>query len=262
MFSGITSMLEELRMDPGGTIITLLYLAICLLFSLIIHECAHGYAALKCGDSTAWWMGRLTLDPRKHLDPLGTICMIFLRVGWAKPVPVNPRNFRHYRRDYIIVSLAGIVTNLIICILSLIVSAILAKFIWGKEIVSQMSDKSLLINIYKGYFPYYIYSGELKALADYAQIPWLMYVQRLFLMLAQMNLGLAIFNLIPVPPLDGFRFMDQFVFKGRLALSAQTMQTIHVVFLVICMSGALTGVLTTVNTAVMGALTSVISLII
>ena len=170
MFSGITSMLQELRMDPGGTIITLLYLAICLLFSLIIHECAHGYAALKCGDSTAWWLGRLTLDPRKHLDPLGTICMIFLRVGWAKPVPVNPRNFRHYRRDYIIVSLAGIVTNLLICILSLIISAILAKFIWGKEIVSQMGDKALLINIYEGFLPYYVYSGELKALADYADV--------------------------------------------------------------------------------------------
>ena len=91
MFSGITSMLQELRMDPGGTIITLLYLAICLLFSLIIHECAHGYAALKCGDSTAWWLGRLTLDPRKHLDPLGTICMIFLRVGWATRAGQSPQ---------------------------------------------------------------------------------------------------------------------------------------------------------------------------
>ena len=265
MFSGITTMLEGLRTDPGGTIITLLYVAICLLFSLIIHEYAHGFAALKCGDSTAWWLGRLTLDPRKHLDPLGTICMVFLRVGWAKPVPINPRNFRHYRRDYIIVSLAGIVTNLLICILSLIISAILAKFIWQKEIIAQLSargDKSLLINIYSGDLPYYVYSGALKELTDYAQIPWLMYVQRLFLMLAQMNLGLAIFNLLPVPPLDGFRFMDQFVFKGRMALSAQTMQTIHVVFLVICMSGALSGVLSTANSAVMGALTSVISLII
>ena len=86
MFSGITSILDGLRTDPGGTIITLLYVAVCILFSLIIHECAHGYAALKCGDPTAKWLGRLTLDPRKHLDPLGTICMVFLRIGWAKPV--------------------------------------------------------------------------------------------------------------------------------------------------------------------------------
>ena len=262
MFSGITSMLQDLRMDPGGTIITLLYLAICLLFSLIIHECAHGYAALKCGDSTAWWLGRLTLDPRKHLDPLGTICMIFLRVGWAKPVPVNPRNFRHYRRDYIIVSLAGIVTNLLICILSLVISAILAKFMWGKELVSQAGDKSLLINIYQGKLPYSVYSGELKILDGLARIPWLMYVQRLFLMLAQMNLGLAVFNLIPVPPLDGYRVADQFLFKGRLNLTPQAMMYIHIGFLVLCLSGMLTGLLTTVNSALMGVFAGIVSFII
>ena len=262
MFSRIESYIAQLQADPVNFLITMAYTWGVILFSLILHECAHGYVALKCGDPTAKMLGRLSLNPARHLDPLGTLCMFLLGFGWAKPVPVNPRNFRHYRRDYIIVSLAGIVTNLLICILSLIISAILAKFIWGKEIVSQMGDKALLINIYEGFLPYYVYSGELKALADYAQIPWLMYVQRLFLMLAQMNLGLAIFNLLPVPPLDGFRFMDQFVFKGRLALSAQTMQTIHVVFLVICMSGALSGVLSAANSAVMGALTSVISLII
>nr|MCR5567011.1 site-2 protease family protein [Clostridiales bacterium] len=100
MFSGITSTLNGLTRDPAGTILTLVYVAVCILFSLILHECAHGYVALKCGDPTAKWMGRLTLDPRKHLDPLGTICMIFMRIGWAKPVPINPRNFRNYRRDY------------------------------------------------------------------------------------------------------------------------------------------------------------------
>ena len=108
MFSGLRSILNGLTSDPGGTILTLVYVAVCILFSLIIHECAHGYVALKCGDPTAKWLGRLTLDPRKHLDPLGTICMVFMRIGWAKPVPVNPRNFRHYRRDYILVSIAGI----------------------------------------------------------------------------------------------------------------------------------------------------------
>ena len=265
MFSGITSILDGLRTDPGGTIITLLYVAVCILFSLIIHECAHGYAALKCGDPTAKWLGRLTLDPRKHLDPLGTICMVFLRIGWAKPVPINPRNFRHYRRDYILVSLAGIITNLLVCLFSLIISAILAKFLWGQEIVSQLADageKSLMINVYDQSLATAVYSGMYTYFGSFAQVPWLMYVQRLFLMLAQMNLGLAVFNLLPVPPLDGYRFVDQFVFKGRLALNPQTMQMIHVIFLVVCMSGMLSGLLTTVNSAVMGAFTSVISMII
>ena len=87
----------------------------------------------------------------------------------------------------------------------------------------------------------------------YAQVSWLMYVQRLFLMLAQMNLGLAIFNLIPVPPLDGYRFLDQFVFKGSLSMNRQTMQIIQIIFLVVCISGLLNGLLSTVNSNIFNA---------
>lgn len=265
MFSGIRSILNGLTSDPGGTIITFLYVAVCILFSLILHECAHGYAALKCGDPTAKWMGRLTLDPRKHLDPLGTICMVFMRIGWAKPVPINPRNFRNYRRDYIIVSLAGIAVNLALCIVSLVVSALLAKVIWEEDLIryfAQTGDKSLMINVYKGLLANNVYAGQFADIQVYARVPWLMYIQRFFLMLAQMNLGLAVFNLIPVPPLDGYRFLDQFVFKGQLSLNVQTMQIIHIIFLVVCISGLLTGFLTTINSAVMGWLTSAVSLII
>ena len=129
MFSGITEWINDLSADPSGTLITLAYIAVCILFSLILHECAHGWVALKCGDPTAKMLGRLTLNPAKHLDPVGTICMVFLRVGWAKPVPINPRNFRKFRRDYILVSLAGIVTNLLLCLASLIISALLCRLI-------------------------------------------------------------------------------------------------------------------------------------
>ena len=297
MFSSLTNFINNFQADPVGQLITLAYLAVVILFSLILHECAHGYVALKCGDPTAKMMGRLTLDPRKHLDPIGTICMIFLRFGWAKPVPVNPRNFRNYRRDYILVSLAGIITNLLVCMLSLFISAILAKAIWCSEFLAYLSDsgeKAVLINIYqdtnvylKDMTPYYtdfnrmlelyksfegyggfnyssaaIYSGYFDYFSVLANGTALMYVQRLFLMLAQMNLALAVFNLLPVPPLDGFRFVDQFVFKGQLQMTPQTMQYIHIGFLIICMSGMLSGLLTTVNSAVFGWLSQLFALLI
>ena len=265
MFSSITGFIKDLQANPGGTILTLLYTAVAILFSLILHECAHGYVALKCGDPTAKWMGRLTLDPRKHLDPLGTICMIFLHIGWAKPVPINPNNFRNYRRDYILVSIAGIVMNLAMCILSLIISAILSKFLWQKDLISslaQTGQKKLMLNVYDSSLATAVYAGYFSWFESYAAAPWLMYVQRLFLMLAQMNLGLAIFNLLPVPPLDGYRVMDQFVFKGRLGLTPQTTQFIQIGFLIICFSGILNNLLTTVNSAVMGVLCSAAAILI
>ena len=214
MFSNITSIFQNLRTDPGGTIIYLIMFTVGILFSLIIHECAHGYVALKCGDPTAKMMGRLTLDPRKHLDPIGTICMLFLRIGWAKPVPINPNNFRNYRRDYILVSLAGIFANLIVFLMSTVITVLIYK---------------------------------------YAEAQWLSYVFQFFLMLAQMNLSLAIFNLLPVPPLDGYRFLDQFVFKGSLSMNRQTMQIIQIIFLVVCISGLLNGLLSTVNSNIFNA---------
>ena len=219
MFSGINNILNGLKTDPGGTIIYLLMLAVCILFSLILHECAHGWVALKCGDPTAKWMGRLTPDPRKHLDPIGTLCMLFLRIGWAKPVPINPRNFRNYRRDYILVSLAGIAVNMILFLVSTV----------G------------VVLIYK-----------------YATAGWMGYVYEFFYLLASINLSLAVFNLLPVPPLDGYRFLDQFVFKGSLSLNAQTMRYIQIGFLIVCVSGLLNGLLTTVNTTIFRAVYNLI----
>ena len=265
MFSSITNTIQNFRADPGGTLLTLLYVAVCILFSLIIHECAHGYMALKCGDPTAKWMGRLTLDPRKHLDPLGTICMVFLHVGWAKPVPINPNNFKNYRRDYILVSLAGIAVNLLMCLLSLLISALLSKAIWQQDVISSLAasgKKTFMLNVYENSLATSVYAGMFDLFRDYARTPWLMYVQRLFLMLAQMNLGLALFNLLPIPPLDGFRFLDQFVFKGRLNMNPQTMWIIQIVFLFVCFSGLLSGLMTTVNSFVMGAFSSIFAVII
>lgn len=269
MFSGITQWINDLQTDPSGTLITLAYIAVAILFSLILHECAHGWVAYKCGDPTAKMLGRLTLNPMKHLDPLGTICMVFLRFGWAKPVPVNPRNFKHYRRDYILVSMAGIVTNLLLCIVGMILYSILCKFVFQPELLSDLRRQGLqnnLTNLYKMMIPYSIYTGEFDnyiiratIISDYS---WILYIQRFLLMVAQMNLMLAIFNLLPVPPLDGFRLVDMFIFKGRLALDRSVVNIIQMVFFVVCFSGLLSGVLGTVNSFVFEQLCNVVSVII
>ncbi len=144
-----------------------LYSLPAVLLALSIHEAAHAFVAYKCGDPTARNLGRMTLDPTKHLDPVGTICLIFFRFGWAKPVPVNSRNFKNPRRDDTLVSLAGIISNFI---LSFIAAGILF-FSLGLGLTNEV-------------------------------------VIRIVMPMVSLNITLAIFNLLPVPPLDGFHLVS------------------------------------------------------
>ena len=199
MFRNIGTWISSLQSDPIGTLVEIVFMIVALLLSLILHELGHGFVALKCGDPTAKMMGRLSLDPRKHLDPIGAICMFFLGVGWAKPVPINPYNFRHRDRDMILVSFAGIFVNLILFLVTLFLYVLSLR--WDSEAIS-----------YLRMFLSFMYS---------------------------FNISLAVFNLVPVPPLDGFRLVNQIFFKGRLSLDPRTMQMIHFGFLFICLSGLL-----------------------
>jgi Zn-dependent protease len=155
-----------------------LFIAPVLLFSVIAHEYAHGYAALKQGDTTARDLGRLTWNPAKHIDPYMTVILPLvmlvasdgrIALGGAKPVPVDPRKYRNYRRGDIIVSLAGVFTNLLIALACTGVIVLLG----------------LLANAA---------SGIASSLAI---------VQAMMLISIRINLMLIAFNLIPIPPLDG-----------------------------------------------------------
>lgn len=256
MLSRLQTWINWLTSDPIGFLIYAAYLASTVLISLILHEVAHGYVALKCGDPTAKWMGRLSLDPRKHLDPVGTVCMLLLGFGWAKPVPVNPRNFRNYRQDDFMVSIAGIVTNLTLFILSTALSVGVNRLIWQPDFLStfqaQFGSLQGLLNVYHAdgvWASAIAYGGSYDYLASFARVPWLMYVQRFLLMLSQINLSLAVFNLLPIPPLDGYHLLNDTLLRGRLQLNRQSFRIAQLVLLVVCFSGVLGNLLTTVNGA-------------
>ena len=143
MLSNLDTYLDALRTSPLEFLLTLVYAVAVILISLILHACAHGYVAYRCGDPTAKMMGRLSLNPKAHLDLIGTLSMFLIGVGWAKPVPVNPRNFRHGRRDDFLVSIAGIATNLCLCLICMFLSVIVGKIMFGSEMLGEFSSSSL-----------------------------------------------------------------------------------------------------------------------
>ena len=153
-------------------ILVRVFIVICI---LPIHEYAHAFAAHKLGDDTAKWNGRLTLNPMHHLDLLGSLALVLVGIGWAKPVPVNPSNFKKPKSGMAITAFAGPLSNLIMGFISLLLLRVLY--------------------IFAGYMPL-----ELWYVID-----------MFFTMVASINISLAIFNLIPCPPLDGSRIIGYFL---------------------------------------------------
>ncbi len=245
--------------DPAGFAVYIVCFCVCVLGTLILHEVAHGYAALKCGDPTAKLLGRLSLDPRAHLDPIGTACLVLLGFGWAKPVPVNPYNFRNKRRDDLLVSVAGIAVNLTLFLVTLFAAVMLNGLLWRSEVINFYGARDLLSQGGAGYNA--LLYGKLGANDELMRAPWLQYVQRFLLMFSTLNLSIGIFNLLPIPPLDGFHLLNDIVLKGKLTLDGRMFRIAQAALLLLCFTGVLSGVLTAVIEAVNNAVLSLFMMI-
>ena len=171
---------------------TILASIVAIAVAISVHEFGHAYSAHLLGDDTAKMYGRMTLNPAKHLDAMGLIAMLIVHIGWAKPVPVNPNNFKNYKVGNIIVSLAGVTANIITAIICILIN---------KE-----------INMY-----------AINLIAQYV----IMY-----------NVGFAAFNLLPIPPLDGWGIISSFIpYKyNEIVYEYESMSSI--IFLVLIITGA------------------------
>ncbi len=176
----------------GMAVMELLQRLVIVLIALTVHEVAHGWIAYKLGDDTAQKSGRLSLNPLKHLNPIGFLCMLFFRFGWANPVPIRAGKFKHPKRGMAISALAGPVSNILLAILA-----------W------------LIIEIVFFFVPtpiYAAYMGYTKTTADINFAVNMLEVSTTFLLTFHyMNLSLAVFNFLPVPPLDGSRILYSFL---------------------------------------------------
>ena len=181
-----------------------------LLLALSMHEFAHGYAAYLMGDRTAKYDGRLSLNPLRHLDPIGALCMLFFRFGWAKPVPINPYNFKKQRLGIITVSLAGPFANFILGLLSCIIFYLVAFF--------TEPDSNFGIFILE--------------VLRYSTI---------------MNTGLMIFNLIPIPPLDGSKVLMEFLPPKAKYSVYRYERYFGIILLLVVYLGTLTPILSTLQ---------------
>ena len=225
-------MLDWLQQDPWGFLHFMIYRAPAVLLALSLHELAHGYVAYRCGDSTAKDLGRLTLNPLKLLDLIGTISMFLMGIGWAKPVPVNPARFRNGRMDDLKVSLAGVTTNFILFIIATVLSIVIstslytleAKAYFGLEFFLGFQQNGFHLQLFPEYEP---------ILSDLLKTPWLLHVQRFLLQLALVNLGMGLFNLLPIPPLDGFHVVNDILFKGKINLGGQIFRFTHIALLIL-----------------------------
>lgn len=211
-----------LSIFSGGlqsTVYLLIMRLIIALISLPVHECAHGYAALRMGDHTAERQGRLTLNPLAHFDMLGTTAIILFGFGWAKPVPINPLNFENPKKGMMISALAGPLSNIGLAFLAMV--------------------------LYKlSFIPAYMGIGG----------AFLLTVQTFLVYMISINITLGVFNLMPIPPLDGSRIATYFLPQRIYFKIMQYENIIFVVLMLVLWFGLLDEPISFVSSAVMDML--------
>lgn len=193
-------MIDDLLRDPAGAVQMLLLMVPGLLLAVTVHEVAHGWVAERLGDPTARLAGRLTLNPLPHIDPLGALAFVLAGFGWARPVPVNARNLRRPVRDMACVAAAGPVSNFVVAFFGLVLLVLTARLVDAPFVARPVT-------------------GMLRFVYTF-------------------NLGLAIFNLIPLPPLDGGHFLPYFFPRRSWPLLARLEQYGPLILLLLVFSGA------------------------
>ncbi len=214
---------------PQNIIIILVY-AFCVLLSISIHELSHGLAAYASGDNTAKYTGRLSLNPLSHMDPFGALCLFLFGFGWAKPVPVNPRNFKNPKSGMVITALAGPLSNFILAFIAQFGAVLLSRSLYS-------------MNTTMGYNVVYI-------------------ACLICVYLAQLSLGLGIFNLIPVPPLDGSKILNA-ILPARLYFKYMQYERYGFIILILLINLPIfSSLLFSCREAVIGLFDTIIGLII
>ncbi len=212
-------LLSLLRSGNANIIAVIMYILSSLLTIFLVlplHECAHGFVAYKLGDNTAKRQGRLTLNPIAHIDYLGAALLLLIGFGWAKPVPINARNFKNEKVGMAISALAGPVSNLL------------------AAIVAGLIQNGLIVLIVKGILP----MGPVIA-----NTPVMEYVLLFFQFLIMINIGLAVFNFLPIPPLDGSKIMMAFLPNKAIMWIYEREHIISMVLFIVVMMGGLNGIL-------------------